>query len=393
MRATQQKCVELIKYKSVLSKDISCIINEVIGKYSDIYAKENHIKSNQLLIKNLQSVSEKHGENATVRLKNDRFKYGQASNFFKNMFHGGRYQAEREAAVKSINSKGSTVSAGEMIKTLQTRIDSASSEIHGLEIETGEYEKKIVSIEAEIYAVAREIDKLVKIEIDAKKADEKSLKARQNFSMIYQSCAGCKAINAEARYQFGNTPSGGKVCGSAVVEEYRRIHGYEIFSSGNKALKSVIKVNCSELSELVKTGAKEWYTPTQKNITTYRGQGMTQSGINALISRFNTDKRNKTETVYNLGQFLSTSRYKNVAKSFAKNSKDDVKIIFTVQGNSSKGLCIPGGLLFSNDEGERLYSPLAHFKVTAVSSKTLSNTYDVTLEEVTKVDRALPLPY
>ncbi|MFJ5321387.1 hypothetical protein LOZ86_20090 [Pectobacterium parvum] len=389
----RQERAKLSKINSNLLKESSCIINRSVKIYNYIDAQKNHIKNNKLLIENLQSVSEKHGDNATVRLKNDRFKYGQASNFLKNMLHGGRYQAEREAAVKSINSKGSTVSAGEMIKTLQTRIDSASSEIHGLEIETGEYEKKIVSIEAEIYAVAREIDKLVKIEIDAKKADEKSLKARQNFSMIYQSCAGCKAINAEARYQFGNTPSGGKVCGSAVVEEYRRIHGYEIFSSGNKALKSVIKVNCSELSELVKTGAKEWYTPTQKNITTYRGQGMTQSGINALISRFNTDKRNKTETVYNLGQFLSTSRDISVASHFANCSKDDVKVIFKVQGNSSKGLCLPGGLAFDNYEGERLYSPLAHFKVTAVSSKTLSNTYDVTLEEVTKVDRALPLPY
>ncbi|GKW40573.1 MULTISPECIES: hypothetical protein [Pectobacterium] len=389
----RQERAKLSKINSNLLKESSCIINRSVKIYNYIDAQKNHIKNNKLLIENLQSVSEKHGDNATVRLKNDRFKYGQASNFLKNMLHGGRYQTEREAAVKSINAEGSTVSAGKMIKTLQTRIDSASSEIYEREIENKANYNIISSIEEEISAKKREIGTLDKIIADAKKADEKSLKVRQNFSMIYQSSAGCKAVNTEARHQFGNAPSAGKVSGGAVIEEYRRVHGYEIFSRGNKALKSAITVNCSELSELVRTGAKEWYTPKQENIKTYRGQGMTQRGINTLISRFNTDKRNKTETVYNPGQFFSTSRDISVASHFANCSKDDVKVIFKVQGNSSKGLCLPGGLAFDNYEGERLYSPLAHFKVTAVSSKTLPNTYDVTLEEVTKVDGALLLPY
>jgi hypothetical protein len=58
-------------------------------------------------------------------------------------------------------------------------------------------------------------------------------------------------------------PSAGNVSGNKVVEEYR-VHGYEIFSWGNKVLESTIKANCSNLSELVKTGAKAWYTPTGK---------------------------------------------------------------------------------------------------------------------------------
>lgn len=180
--------------------------------------------------------------------------------------------------------------------------------------------------------------------------------------------------------------------GNKVVEEYRRVHGYEIFSRGNKVLESTIKANCSNLSGLVKTGAKAWYTPTEKNITTYRGQGITPSGINKLISQFDADKQNKTETVYNLGQFFSTSRDANVASDFAKRSLDDENVIFKVKGNSSNGLSIPGHLLFENNESERLYSPLANFKVTAVS-RAASKAYHVTLEEVTKGDKAQLLPY
>ena len=142
----------------------------------------------------------------------------------------------------------------------------------------------------------------------------------------------------------------------------------------------------------MKTASKAWYTPAEKNMTTYRGQGMTQSGINTLISQFNAAKYNETEIVYNLGQFFSTSGDINVASDFAKRSQDDAKIIFEVNGNSSNRLSIPGGLSFENNEDERLYSPLANFKVTAVT-KAPSNTYHVTLEEVTKGDRALLLPY
>ncbi|MFC0139152.1 ADP-ribosyltransferase domain-containing protein [Erwinia mallotivora] len=110
------------------------------------------------------------------------------------------------------------------------------------------------------------------------------------------------------------------------------------------------------------------------------------------MAQFNADKNKKTETVYKLGQFFSTSRDENVAKDFAKRSPDYEKIIFKVKGNSSNGLSIPGGLLFENYEGERLYSPHANFKVTAVF-KEKSNTYNFTLEEVTKGDKAQLLPY
>lgn len=279
-----------------------------------------------------------------------------------------------------------------MIDTLQSKIASAMSKVNDLNKKVAENNKEIDNIEARKNRIEKKIGELAKIETDAKKADEKNHKTWQNFSTIYQSNAGCKALNIEARHQFSSAPSAGKVSGNKVVEEYCKAHGYEIFNRGNQVVESTIKANCRNLSELVKRGAIAWYTPSEKNITTYRGQGITPSGINKLISRFDADKQNKTETVYKLGQFFSTSRHVNVARDFAKRSPDDEKVIFKVKGNSSNGLSIPSGLSFKNDEGERLYSPLANFKVTAISTDA-SDIYHVTLEEVTKGDKAQLLPY
>lgn len=388
----RQERVELSKLKSNLARKISGIKNTIHEINKSIDEHRKNIAGNQVLIKSLRSVSAKHGDNATVRLKNDHFKYGQASNFFKNIFHGSRYQTEREAAAKKIHAEGSGVSAGQMMKTLQTRVDSVLSKVNELKKEGATHDKNIDNIKAKKYGIEKKMNKLAQIETAAVKADEKNHEARQNFSMIYQSNTGCRALNIEARHQFSNALSAGQVSGSQVVEEYRRVHGYEIFSGGNKELKSTIKANCNNLSDLVKTCAKAWYTPTEEIIITYRGQGMTRRGINTLISQFKDDKQNKIETVYNLGQFFSTSRDVNVASDFANRSQDDAKVIFKVKGNSSNGLFIPGGLSFENDEGERLYSPLANFKVTAVS-KASSDTYHVVLEEVAKIDRARILPY
>lgn len=130
-------------------------------------------------------------------------------------------------------------------------------------------------------------------------------------------------------------------------------------STSNARIVNTIKAHCSNLPKLVNTGAQAWYTPSEKNITTYRGQGMRQSGIDTLITQFKKDASSETKTAYQLGQFFSTSTNVNVADDFANRSQDDVKVMFTVKGNSSNGLSIPGGLSFNN-EGEKLYSPLAN---------------------------------
>lgn len=174
MHGIRQERIDLSKFRNKLSQNISDIKNCVTELKKSITAHKNNIAGNQPLLKSLQSVSAKHGENASVRLKNNHFKYGQASNFFKNIFHSNRYQTEREAAVKKINTEGSTVSAGMVINTLQSKIDSALSKVNELKKEVAEYDKKIDNIEARKYGIEEKMDTLAKIETDAKKADKKN---------------------------------------------------------------------------------------------------------------------------------------------------------------------------------------------------------------------------
>lgn len=375
-----------------LSKHLSEVRNTVAEKKQSEGKLKKAITSSQSLLESLKSVSKKHGDNATVRLKNDHFKHAQPNNFVKKTLNKNRYQSESVAAVKISNAQGSKISAGNAITALQSKIDSAISRVNKLKTEATEGNQKINSLKEQISLLDTELNKISTVENKAKEGFEKNKKTKQDFFMIYQSNAGCKGINAVARNIYGNGPTAEEVSGSKVVDEYRNAFGYEIFSRGNKPLVLSIKANCSELSELVKKGAKALYTPRENNSTTYRGQGMTHNGIDKLTTQFKADKSNHTETAYKLGQFFSTSTKPSVAKEFANRSHDNVKVLYEVRGNSSNGLSVTGGLSFNNDEGERLYSPLANFKVTDIS-KTQSGTYHVMLEEVAKVDRAPLLPY
>ncbi|MCW2256381.1 hypothetical protein M2263_002472 [Providencia alcalifaciens] len=210
--------------------------------------------------------------------------------------------------------------------------------------------------------------------------------------MIYQSNAGCKALNAQARYMNNLSSTPGALNSSTVISEYRKAHGYEIFSKGNQSVKSSIESLASNLNKLVETGAKLWYTPTDKNITTHRGQGMTSGGINQLISQFNKDKNENTSSTYALGQFFSTSTIKKVAQDFANSSQDAVKVMFNVNGNSASGIFATDGLDFNNNEGEKLYSPLANFKVNDIK-QDVSGTYHISLQEVPRQKDSPILPY
>ena len=177
----RQERVELSTLRKNLLQKISGMKNCVTEINKSITAYKKNIAYNQSLLKSLQSVSAKHGENATVRLKDDHFKYGQASNFFKNIFHGSRYQTEREAAVKKINAEGSTVSTGKVIKTLQTKIDSALSKVKELKTEGDGYDTKIDNFERKKYDIEKKIDRLAKIKTDVKEADKKTMRLEKIF--------------------------------------------------------------------------------------------------------------------------------------------------------------------------------------------------------------------
>ncbi|MBS3049719.1 ADP-ribosyltransferase domain-containing protein [Enterobacter mori] len=383
---------ELQKESTQLSREIANVQNSLEKLKLPINNLANCGNVIRAVVEQIRSVSIDYGEDATIRLKNGHFKHGQASGIFKNLLYSSRYQAEREAAVKTLGADGSEISSGAADKILSDKHARMHAQHTTQVVLYGSLEKKLETLQSNVESVKIKITQLNEITAEADKIDKQKEREREDFSLIYQSNAGCKAINHEARYYYRNVGSGGNVSKSDVIGEYKKAHGDDIFNRGNKKVISDIKSLCSDLAGLVKKSAESFYTPTERNKTTYRGQGMTPEGISKLITQFNYDESNKTETVYKVGQFFSTSLHKNIAEDFANRSKDAVKVIFEVKGNSGHGVTAQNGLQFGGHEDEQLYSPLAKFKVTEISN-TVSNTYHVKLEEVTDVVSERLLPY
>lgn len=383
---------ELGNQRFKLTEKIKTIENS-IGELSAKQKKtERTLKADMTMLKCINSISVKHGEDASVRLKGEQIKYGEATGFLAKMFNGGRYQLEREAAAQKFSSSGDSVSASSAKSFLNKKIQSGQDELDSLEKDIANNKKELSGLRSQHMSVEDKIRTMAKSAADGKKADAAGQEQRTIFAAIYQSNVGCAALNAEARYQFGNATEGGQLSGGKVLAEYENVHGNNIFSKGNAELKNNIKSNSSHLAELTKASAKALYTPRKENIVTHRGQGMTDNGINSLIEQFNTDKKGNSETVYKLGQFFSTSTLPKVASGFAERSNDDVKVMFKVTGNSSHSLVVRDGLQFENKEGEKLYSPLANFKVTNIS-KSASGVYQIALQEVPQTKNAAVLPY
>lgn len=380
--------------KNTLCASIQKVGNVLTELNREIKVTTNNFNKNNALLTSLKGIASKHGDDANIRLKNDHFKLGQGSNFLKNLLNGGRYKLEQQAAATQLAGKGSEVSARTGISTLTQQIETIKESLASSTIKLENNQAELGKLNANLKDVDKKIANFNKVEIAADKADNNNKELRNNFSMIYQSNAGCKAINAEARYQFGNAkqPEKRSDNGDKVIAEYVKIHGGRVFNGGNAPVKSAIESHCSNLSTLVKDVAKAWYTPTDSKTTSHRGQGMTQGGIDKLITQFNNDRAG---SVYKLGQFFSTSKDVDVADGFAdRRTEDSVRVMFEVRGNSGRGIVVLNGLKFENSEREVLYSPLASFKVTSIKGEP-SKGYTIKISEVTpnNESKAKLLPY
>lgn len=383
---------ELGNQRFQLTADIKRLENSIAELAVQQKKTARTVNADQSVLNNLKNISSQHGEDASVRLKGDQFKFGQPTGFFAKVFNGSRYQLEREAAAQKFNVNSSEISVSSAISIVNDKIHSANNKMESLDKEISSHKTELRDLQSRQMGIEEKIRSLAKSEADANKANAAGKEQRAVFAAIYQSNAGCAALNAEARYQFGNASSGGRLRSSDVLSEYQSVHGSNIFGKGNAEMKSTISANCGNLAALAKASAKALYTPRNENIVTHRGQGMTDKGINQLIEQFNTDKNNNDVTVYKAGQFFSTSTISKVASDFAKRSDDDVKVLFKVTGNSSHSLVVRGGLQFENKEGEKLYSPLANFKVTNIS-RSSDGMYHVGLQEVAQTKTATALPY
>lgn len=367
--------------KSQYIKDTGSLIARLTVKIKD---KKNKIS-------NLDSLSKKNGSDSYVRMKSGNFKAGQPDNFVKKLLNGNRYGSERKAAAEYLGVKENSVSVGVAKSKLNSDLDKltttldkntnnledAQTDLEGLK-EIGSHLRKIPT---KYHPSARTQSNKIK-----NGGEDEKIEQRRNFSTIYQTNIGCSGLNSHARAIYGKSSvANNPVSPKKVIDEYKKAHGQDIFGKGNKDLKIKIETLSGDIPTLVKTAATAFYTPSTTNIKTTRGQGMTKDGFNSLI---NGQEKNIT---YQLGQFFSTSKDTEVAKGFAKNSPDEIKVLFTINGNSSNSLLVQGGLTFGDNEKEKLYSPLAHFKVTDVSKS--KEFYNVTLTEQKSAKNAPLLPY
>lgn len=341
------------------------------------------------LISNINRISKKYGTDSIVRLKNGNFKPGKSDNLMKKLINGRRYEAERNSAAKFIGDCSGNATASKGQQFLSDQLTKEKQDVDALNDQKEKAENQYVQLN-HLETMLRNQPCASKPKEDEKGGEDKdNIKIRRNFNLIYQTNVGCAALNSKARNIYGNSSNFNPTKASGVIDEYEGTFGYEIFTKGNKELKEHIEYLSGNISNLVKSAAKAFYTPSKSNIITMRGCGMTKEGISELFQ----GKENKT--TYKASQFFSTTKDKNTAISFAdkyvSESNGKAKVLLTVQGNSSNSVNVGNGLKFIDNEQERLYSPLTHFVVTNASNS--GDSYHFTLREVSKADNAEVFPH
>lgn len=373
--------------------DLSKAKNTVNELNQKIDLQKQAIDCCQSWIKKLTSVSAQKGAETIVRFKSNNFKEMQTSSI-KNFFHNSRYQGELKEAAELSGANGNKVSAGVAMKALQEKIDGFQSELANNNNQLATQLNKVSRLKNQSYNIDTKIHNLENSIAITRKREEEIKAVKVNFSMIYQSDAGCKAINAAVDRLKENASSEIKLDAKKVIKHYHESKGIDVFDKASgKKIEQSIRVNCSLLGDLVQKAVIDFYNPKGEFVKTYRGQGMTKSGFEKLCKQFHDDNNNKTKTVYDADRFLSSSLDENIAESFANKSKDVIKVIFEVKGFSCEVLS-PGILLFEENERDLVYSPLANFIVTDVTAPVKkSGFYRVKLEEVSRRAEAQRMPY
>ncbi|MBM4903437.1 hypothetical protein HYO34_12135 [Vibrio parahaemolyticus] len=372
---------------------VYCLKESESSKIKEFEKSISNISSTILkkedLIGNINRISKKYGADSIIRLKNGNFKPGKSDNLMKKLINGRRYEAERISAARFIGDCSDNTTASKGQQFLSDQLTKEKQDVDALNDQKEKAKKQYVQLN-HLESMLRNQPCASKPKEDEKRGENKdNIKIRRDFNLIYQTNVGCAALNSKVRdiYIYGNSSNSNPTKVSGVIDEYERTFGSGIFEKGNKELKKDIDYLSENIDDLVVSAAKAFYTPSEDNITTMRGCGMTKNGIAELF------KGKKNNTTYKLSQFFSTTSDKNIANKFAEaNSGDDkAKVLFTVKGNSSNPVIVKDGLQFGNNEREKLYSPLAHFVVTHASKS--GDNYRFTLQEVSKARNAEVFPH
>lgn len=372
----------------MISMKVSGPVNSQMNSSAELQEKIRHLECNIItinkkksetassvsaingMIKQLNRISTKHGDNSIVRLKaSGKLKHEKSSSKLKNLFNldAKRLKSERRAAVELVrpqstdDAKATTVMAKECSEYLTKLVNDGCNELKKLSSELPRLENELPIVKQQL-----RLAKAQEHKIDEAKNNMK--KSIQVFSLIYHSDYGYPLINAAARSKYGNSSS---YCNEMlkyknVLESYTKINDKAFNNEQYKDLPLKIMNACKDMDKLVEDSAKLFYNKDGAKMTTYRGQSMTTDGLNTLRTNFDNNKN----IIYGPGQFFSTTKDKQTAYGFANTnvySEAPIPVRYTIKGFSSVNKLIPSGLGYDKNESERIYSPLARFKVAGFS--------------------------
>ncbi|WP_343463931.1 hypothetical protein [Pantoea sp.] len=389
---------ELKTEKKRIASEINLVFNKQDELKFSLEDKRNRSNRIKFDISQVKSISTRQDNDPLLRLKNGFFKNGENQNFIKKHLYKNRYASERRAAAQAAGSAAPEIRVKEAVARYQHTLSAVNQDIHNSQNKINELVSKLQELLHKENAIERALEahtpgaKRAKttpsgsVTATAGKAlTEDELKRIERFGVIYHTNSGCYAINSliltlRARYDPGNPEKAGNKLGEKVIREYEKAKGPEIFYN-NPIKKYHIENEAVSIHQDITPYAKLFYNNKGKNtITTYRGEYMTQEGINELNQRF----KNQPDAVYEVSQFYSTSSNQQYVKNIVYKDPPQGKgrVIFTLTGNSSRHIYPPNGLAFDHREDESLYSPLACFRVSEI--KLDGRIWRVSLQETVR---------
>jgi len=203
-----------------------------------------------------------------------------------------------------------------------------------------------------------------------------ALKDQCQFSAIYHTNAGCKAINGMME---GRQTS---VTASAIIDEIRRVHGQDCFARGAEEDKAALKAGAAQLTPKMAArindtchalALAEFREGTRDYVTTYRQAQHSPEMLYDLVHMAGSTQLLRPT------RFLSTADNKEDTLRFPAFQQAGMKCVqFTIDGFSAMKT---GSRWRVDKEGqERLYSTHSCFRVTSVR-KDDSGIWQVKLRE------------
>lgn len=191
----------------------------------------------------------------------------------------------------------------------------------------------------------------------------------KEFKAIYSTNRGSTAINSAMRTGTQISINGKKV----LRELTERVGDQEFSGKEGKEIARLIEIiaNGFNLHNTEQISHQLYYQTNATLTTYYRGQDISATGLNELISA------KEEGTVFHSTSFLSVSKEKSVAEGFMHGTKP---LLITINGFSASNVISRYSV---QSEKDLVFTPHADFVVTSIGKRESNqNQYVVNLKEI-----------